>query len=153
VEAGTDRSAQDWFRLMVDLGLAPGLRELGFVGAGRRFRMEVDRHWAEVHLLQSASLAERRVRFTLNLRVLFRDEWTEQLRVRPYYPAPGPRSPMRTAWEAPIGELVTVGGYPIEDLWWELEVGQPFDSLAAEVLTALRTFGLPAISHHLRAAG
>lgn len=154
MEAGTDRSAQDWFRLMIDMGLAPGLRALGFVGAGRRFRMEVERHWAEVSVAQSQSLSEGRVRFTLNLRVLYRDEWAEQLRVRPYTPAPTPsRSTMRTGWEAPIGAIVTVGGYPIEDLWWELEVGQPFDSLSREVLTTLRNFGLPAMSHQIRAAG
>lgn len=146
MEAGTDRSAQDWFRLMIDMGLAPGLRALGFVGAGRRFRMEIDRHWAEIVLTQSASLTTGRVRFTLLLRVLHRDEWTEQLRVRPYYPSAGTRPTLQTTWEAPIGSLVLVGGHPIEDLWWELEVGQPFDSLSQEVLTTLRHFGLPALT-------
>jgi len=148
VEAGTDRSAQDWFRLMIDMGLAPGLRALGFTGAGRRFRMEIDRHWAEVAITQSASLTTG-VRFTLVLRVLHRDEWAEQLRVRPYSPVSGARPGLTTGWESPIGAVVTVGGHPIESLWWELEVGQPFDSLAAEVLSALRHFGLPALSHHI----
>ena len=146
MEAGTDRSAQDWFRLMIDMGLAPGLRTLGFTGAGNRFRMEIDRHWAEISIMQSASLTSGRVRFTLLLSVLHRDEWTDQLRVRPYS---APRPPLRTGWQSPIGALVTVGGHPIEELWWELEVGQPFDSLAAEVLSSLRHFGLPAISHHI----
>jgi hypothetical protein len=148
VEAGTDRSAQDWFRLMIDMGLAPGLRALGFTGAGRRFRMEIDRHWAEVLLTQSASLTSG-VRFTLVLRVLHRDEWAEQLRVRPYNPSSS-RPTLHTTWESPIGAVVLVGGYPIEELWWELEVGQPFDTLAAEVLSTLRHFGLPALSHHIR---
>jgi hypothetical protein len=150
VEAGTDRSAQDWFRLMIDMGLAPGLRALGFTGAGHRFRMEIDRHWAEVSLQQSASLTSGRVRFTLLLRVLHRDEWAEQLRVRPYYPSAGGRPTLHTTWESPIGAVVLVSGHPIEELWWELEVGQPFDSLSAEVLTTLRHFGLPALSHHIR---
>jgi uncharacterized protein DUF4304 len=152
VEAGTDRSAQDWFRLMIDMGLAPGLRTLGFAGTGRRFRMEIDRHWAEITLLQSASLTSGRVRFTLLLKVLHRDEWAEQLRVRPYYPSASARPTLHTTWESAIGAVVTVGGHPIEDLWWELEVGQPFDSLAQEVLAALRHFGLPALSHHIRTA-
>ena len=152
MEAGTNRSAQDWFRLMIDMGLAPGLRALGFVGVGRRFRMELGRHWAEVNVTESQSLSEGRVRFTLTLRILGRDEWTEQLRVRPYYPARVSAPSAITAWEVPIGHLVTVGGHSIEELWWELEVGQPFDSLAQEVLTALRHFGIPAITHHLRAS-
>jgi hypothetical protein len=150
VEAETNRSAQDWFRLMVDMGLAPGLRTLGFTGAGRRFRMEIDRHWAEVFITESPSLLEATVRFTLTLRVLTKDEWTEQLRVRPYYPTRTRREPTTIGWEAPIGTLVTVGGYPIDDLWWELEVGQPFDALAREVLTTLRVFGIPAICDRIR---
>jgi hypothetical protein len=153
VEAGTDRSAQDWFRLMIDSGLAPGLRELGFFGSGRRFRMEVDRHWAEVLVSQSPSLVDGAVRFTLTMSVLSRDEWAEQLRVRPYYPARTPRGVMRTGWQAPIGQLVVVGGYPIGDLWWELGVGQPFESLANEILTTVRIFGLPAMCHQIRATG
>lgn len=149
MEAGTDRSAQDWFRLMIDMGLAPGLRTLGFVGAGRRFRMEIDNHFAEITLLQSAALTSGRVRFTLHLRVLHRDEWAEQLRVRPYYPAGAARPTLQTTWESPIGSVIMVGGHPIEELWWELEVGQPFDSLAAEILATLRHFGLPALTNHI----
>jgi hypothetical protein len=152
VEAGTNRSAQDWFRRMLDTGLAPGLRELGFAGFGRRFRRAAAQHWAEVAVVQSTSLIPGCVRFTLHLRVLTRDEWAEQLRVRPYYPHPGRPLPA-SGWEAPIGRLVTVGGYPIHELWWELEAGRPFTSLAEEILTTLHTFGLPAISHHIRAAG
>ena len=87
----------------------------------------------------------------IKLGVLHRDEWTEQLPVRPYYPAAG-RPTLQTSWESPIGAVVLVGGHPVEDLWWELEVGQPFDSLAQEVLSALSHFGLPAISHHIRTA-
>lgn len=150
MEAETNRSAQDWFRLMIDMGLAPGLRTLGFTGGGRRFRMEIDRHWAEVFITESPSLLEATVRFTLTLRVLTKDEWTEQLRVRPYYPTRTRREPTTIGWEAPIGTLVTVGGYPIDDLWWELEVGQPFDALAREVLTTLRVFGIPAICDRIR---
>lgn len=152
MEAGTNRSAQDWFRLMIDMGLTPGLKALGFTATGRRFRMPLDRHWAEVAIIESQSVVSTCVRFTLRLRVLYRDEWAEQLRVRPYYPQSPARDPLQPGWEATIGELVTVGGYPIDDLWWELETGQPFDTLTDEVLTTLRTFGLPAI-HRIRAAG
>lgn len=151
MESDAERNAQDWFRLMVDTSLAPGMRGLGFFGAGRRFRMEIGGHWAEVALAQSRSLTERSVRFTLHLGVVSRDEWTEQLRVRPYYPMPDRATCM--GWQAPIGRLVVVGGYPIGELWWELEVGQPFDSLADEVLTAVRVFGLPAMCHQIRVTG
>ncbi|HET9144280.1 hypothetical protein [Actinophytocola sp.] len=149
VEAETNRSAQDWFRLMIDMGLAPGLRTLGFLGAGRRYRMDVEGRRAEVYIVQSQSLIDSRIRFTLALRVPSKDEWAAQLRVRPYHSARPSADP--TGWEATIGQLVTVGGYPIEDLWWELEVGHPFESLAREVLGTLTTYGLPALRHHIRA--
>lgn len=144
MEAGSYHNAQDWFRLMLDTGLAPTLRTLGFVGAGRRFRMPIDHYWADIGIIQSPSLAQSSVRFTLHLRVTTRDEWAEQLRVRPY------SHPNRAVWEAPIGDLVLVGGHPIGELWWELEAGRPFEALSSEIITTLHTFGLPAISHHIQ---
>jgi hypothetical protein len=80
--------------------------------------------------------------------VISRDEWAEQLRVRPYYPQGTKAAHIQTkgpGWQAPIGELVTVAGHPIGELWWEREVGRPFDSLAREVLSAVREFALPAM--------
>ncbi|HEX2131213.1 MAG TPA: DUF4304 domain-containing protein [Actinophytocola sp.] len=135
---------------MVDTNLAPGLRALGFFGVGRRFRIEGTRHWGEVLVEQARSFTARAVRFTVHVGVISRDEWAEQLRVRPYYPA-GEVTQSHAGWQAPIGELVTVAGHPIGELWWELEIGRPFDSLANEVLTAVREFALPAM--HTRMHG
>jgi len=150
VESDIERNAQDWFRFMVDTNLAPGLRALGFFGVGRRFRIEGTRHWGEVLVEQARSFTARAVRFTVHVGVISRDEWAEQLRVRPYYPA-GEVTQSHAGWQAPIGELVTVAGHPIGELWWELEIGRPFDSLANEVLTAVREFALPAM--HTRMHG
>ena len=150
MESDIERNAQDWFRFMVDTNLAPGLRALGFFGVGRRFRIEGTRHWGEVLVEQARSFTARAVRFTVHVGVISRDEWAEQLRVRPYYPA-GEVTQSHAGWQAPIGELVTVAGHPIGELWWELEIGRPFDSLANEVLTAVREFALPAM--HTRMHG
>lgn len=132
---------------MVDANLAPGLRALGFFGVGRRFRIESNRHWGEVVVEQARSFAAQAVRFTVHVGVISRDEWAQQLRVRPYYPASkvSPIQATGAGWQAPIGELVVVAGHPIGELWWELEVGRPFDSLAREVLMAVRQFALPAM--------
>jgi hypothetical protein len=54
-------------------------------------------------------------------------------------------------WQAPIGSVVQVGGFPIGELWWELEVGRPFQSLAREVLTTVREYGLPAMKNQMNA--
>ncbi|HEY0448163.1 DUF4304 domain-containing protein [Actinophytocola sp.] len=145
MESDIERNAQDWFRFMVDTNLAPGLRALGFFGVGRRFRIEGHRHWGEVVVEQARSFTLRAVRFTVHVGVISRDEWAEQLRVRPYYPAGEVTRTQIMGWNSPIGELVTVAGHPIGELWWELEVGHPFESLAREVLTAVREFALPAM--------
>lgn len=153
LESETARNAQEWFRLMVETSLAPGLRELGFFGAGRRFRMAFDGHWAEVVIAQGRSHFPETVRFTLQLSVISRNEWTEQLRVRPYYPANDLGATQRIGWQAPIGALVIVADNPIGELWWELTIGQPFEPLAEEALTALRNFGIPALRAQVRQAG
>lgn len=147
MESELERNAQEWFRFMVDTNLAPGLRALGFFGVGRRFRIESNRHWGELVVEQARSYTARTVRFTVRVGVISRDEWAQQLRVRPYYPV-GNTAPVQTngaGWQVPIGELVHVAGHPIGELWWELEVGRPFDSLAREVLSAVRQFALPAM--------
>jgi len=145
VESEIERNAQDWFRFMVDTNLAPGLRALGFFGVGRRFRIEGPGHWGEIAVEQARSFTARTVRFTVHVGVISRDEWAEQLRVRPYYPANETVRPQWSGWQAPIGEVVTVAGLPIGELWWELEVGRPFERMAKEILTAIRVFGLPAM--------
>lgn len=145
MESEIERNAQDWFRFMVDTDLAPGLRALGFFGVGRRFRIEGPRHWGEIAVEQARSFTARAVRFTLHIGVMSRDEWAEQLRVRPYYPASEAAKAQWMGWQAPIGSVVEVAGYPIGELWWELEVGRPFQSLAREVLMTVREHALPAM--------
>lgn len=149
MESEIERNAQDWFRFMVDTNLAPGLRALGFFGVGRRFRIEGPHHWGEIAVEQARSFTARAVRFTLHIGVMSRDEWAEQLRVRPYYPASEATKAQWMGWQAPIGSVVEVGGYPIGELWWELEVGRPFQALAREVLTTVREYALPAMREHM----
>jgi hypothetical protein len=149
VESEIERNAQDWFRFMVDTNLAPGLRALGFFGVGRRFRIEGPKHWGEITVEQSRSYTARAVRFTLHIGVMSRDEWAEQLRVRPYYPASEPAKAQWMSWHAPIGEVVEVAGHLIGELWWELEVGRPFQALAREVLMTVKEHALPAMQSRM----
>ncbi len=142
VEPGAVRNADEWFRLMVETGIAPGLRALGFSGAGRRYRFHKDAHVAEITILQ-ANLGSRATRFTLSLSVTPTDEWSAQLRIRPYLRSAGHAG---AGWQERIGNLVLVGnGMPIGDLWWQVDAGKPFAALSREVLTVVREFGLPAI--------
>lgn len=149
VESDLERNTQDWFRFMVDTNLAPGFRALGFFGTGFRFRLEGEDSRGELVVEQARSFSARAVRFTVHVGVVLRDEWSAQLRVRPYYPTSEITRTERTSWQVPIGELVTVGGYPVGDLWWELELGRPFKTLSKEILTTVREFALPAIRDRL----
>lgn len=151
MDSSAELSAQGWFKLMVRTSLAPGLATLGFVGSGHVFRSKVDDYWTQVSLHQSEGGFLHRIRFTVDLGVVQRNEWDEQLRVRPYYPARHQPASNNAGWSARIGELVTVGGFPIGDLWWELDAGRPFESLADEIVSAVRTFGMPAMSEQISA--
>ncbi|WP_169514580.1 DUF4304 domain-containing protein [Actinokineospora enzanensis] len=149
VEAGAVRNADEWFRLMVETGLAPGLRALGLSGTGRTFRVVRDAHIGQVSILQSSRSSTYSTRFTLSLSVNATDEWAAQLRIRPYARAAGHQG---SGWQERIGNLMLVGGgVPIGDLWWKIEAGKPFGNLSDEVLTAVREFGLPAIHHQIHA--
>ncbi|WP_026424604.1 DUF4304 domain-containing protein [Actinokineospora inagensis] len=147
MEAGAVRNADEWFKLMVDTGLAPGLRALGMSGSGRHFRVIEDAHIGQVSILQSSKSSAYSTRFTMSLSVTATDEWATQLRIRPYtgrHPGGG--------WQERIGNLMLIGsGIPIGDLWWKIEAGKPFAGLSDEVLTAVREFGLPAIRDQIRA--
>jgi hypothetical protein len=105
-----------------------------------------DAHVGQVSILQS-NLGPRSTRFTLALSVAATDEWTSQLRIRPYLRG----SHAGTGWQERIGNLILVGsGVPIGDLWWQVDVGKPFGSLSREVLSTVREFGLPAIHDQIR---
>lgn len=150
MESGAELSAQGWFRLMVRARLAPGLRGYGFIGSGQTFRASIDDYYAQVTLQQAPVATTRYVRFTADLSVVQRNEWDEQLRVRPYYGARP--NPSAAGWTARIGELMSVGGFPIGELWWELDAGRPFESLADEVVSAVRWYGLPAMMEQIASA-
>ena len=149
MEPDIEHNAQDWFRFMVETSLAPGLRALGFFGTGSRFKLEGEDCRGELALEQTRSFSSRTVRFTLLVGVVARDEWSAQLRVRPYYPTSEITRTERTSWQEPIGKLVTVGGFPVGDLWWELEVGKPFKGMANEIISTVREFALPAIEDRM----
>ncbi|WP_156754597.1 DUF4304 domain-containing protein [Actinokineospora pegani] len=132
---------------MVQTELAPGLRALGFVGAGRRFQMRGVGQVGEIAILQTST--PRATRFTLVLTVSATDEWASQLRIRPYLRAAGHTA---GAWQERIGDLMLVGNaVPIGDLWWQIDAGKPFAKTAEEVLTAVREFGLPALRAQMKA--
>ncbi|WP_424183505.1 hypothetical protein ACOBQX_16045 [Actinokineospora sp. G85] len=147
MEAGAVRNADEWFRLMVQTELAPGLRALGLVGTGRRFQLRGAGQIGEIAILQTST--PHATRFTLVLTVSATDEWASQLRIRPYLRAAGHTA---GAWQERIGDLMLVGNaVPIGDLWWQIDAGKPFAKTAEEVLTAVREFGLPALRAQMKA--
>jgi hypothetical protein len=147
MESVAAKDAGEWLKYMVAVRLGPGLRELGFTGNGPTFRRGLGQACAHVDLVSETAADHRSVRFTLDVGVSRRDEWTESLRVRPYYlrrQAPG--AGRQWTWHDRIGRLVRVGGLSVGELWWDLAAGQSFDSIAGDVVTMVREFALPAIA-------
>ena len=146
MEAGAVRDAHEWFQLMVQTDLEPGLRALGLTDEGKRFRLVGIGQVGEIAILQQST--KTATRFTLVLSVAGTDEWSSQRRIRPYLRAAGHKA---GAWQERIGNVMLVGaGLPIGDLWWQVEAGKPFGKTADEVLSAVREFGLPAMRAQMR---
>lgn len=121
--------------------VSPRLRAAGLVGSGGRYSLKSETHWALIGFQKSWYSDKNEVRFTVNLLVVRRDEWTDLHERMPHLGATpsalisyGP--PVRSAR---IGKLVD----DHEDKWWRVNSSQNMDLLAAEVLDNIVAAGLP----------
>jgi hypothetical protein len=127
--------------------VAPALRELGFTGSGPAYSLPDDAHWALVGFQKSAWSDSDSVAFTVNVTVASRDVWENERRTRLYLPAkPAPNTHYGDyVWQTRIGFLLPSG----RDHWWEVEAGTTTETLAAEVVGAIRDYALPAMRRQL----
>jgi hypothetical protein len=120
---------------------APALRQIGLKGSGGRFDLPADQHWVLLGFQKSAYSDSNEVQFTVNLAVIDRAVWLEQVAARPHLgkrPSPGT---LYGAWadQTRIGALIPPG----DDLWWRLIRGQDSEPIAASVVSALRDTAVP----------
>src|SRR6266542_309783 len=77
-------SPQDVYADLMRNAFAPALREAGLRGSNGRFELPSEVYWAQLGFQKSAYSSADEVRFTVNLSVIRRDEWTLQSTAKPY---------------------------------------------------------------------
>lgn len=128
-------------------GVAPGLRDLGFVGSGQSFELRDPEIWRLLGIQKSSANSASRVKFTINLLSGRKSDWQAACEAHTYLPAqPKPNmfyAPVTRSRTVRIGQLMPDG----RDHWWEANPSTPPAQLAADVLSVVENLALPAFAH------
>jgi hypothetical protein len=138
--------AQAYRRLLRD-EIAPALRALGLSGSGRVFHFDSDDAWGLLGFRASPRRVDGAIWFTVDLCVVSKLVWDSAQRtlaVPREHPVPGAYNGS-FVWDRPIGRLMPEPA----DRWWRVSIDSDLGSLAADVVAAIRDFGLPAARTHL----
>ncbi|WP_091074744.1 DUF4304 domain-containing protein [Microlunatus sagamiharensis] len=120
---------------------APFLRERGFRGSSGRFELPSDTHWAQLGFQKSAYSDRAELRFTINLSVISRNEWAQQLQANPHLGARPTPTISYGSWadQTRIGMLIPPPG----DKWWRIIGGSNVTPVRDDVLTDLDAYAIP----------
>jgi hypothetical protein len=139
--SGSDLTQQQVYDRLMRSSFAPALRKVGMKGSGGRFELPSQPYWVQLGFQKSAFSGSDSVTFTVNLSVISRQKWAEQVAADPALgsrPAPSVDYGSWCEW-ARIGELMSGG----EDHWWWLNRGQDPTPVAAHVVTTLLDVAVP----------
>ncbi|MFD7030334.1 DUF4304 domain-containing protein [Streptomyces sp. NPDC059917] len=136
-------NATDLFHQMLRERIAPALREAGFTGTGREYRLAVAApDHALIGFQRSAGSTPDRCRFTVNLRAVGYQEHEDLRRLRPVL---GTRLSANhvgpVGWHARIGALL---GHP-HDHWWTITDEQSASVVAEDVVDLVQRHAVPAL--------
>jgi hypothetical protein len=134
-------TAQEAFKEMLRSAIAPALRALGFKGSGQTFELADERFWAFLGFQKSLSSDRSVVKFTVNLCVIDKAQYSKAREEASYLPAkPTPNVRGGRGWWERIGRSslrdMTSGDAPR---------GDPTVALAKQVVLAIEAHGLPAM--------
>jgi hypothetical protein len=136
VEAASHASAQVAYKALLKDYVAPALRQLGFKGSGRTFTLQTATNRLLLNFQASMYSSSEAVKFTVNLGVTLVD-------------AGGRLTESRVgAYEHPwMGGSTRIGHtLPVDaDHWWTLRASDSVETLAAEVVTSISDYALPAM--------
>jgi Domain of unknown function (DUF4304) len=139
-------SAHQAFRQLLRDHVAPALRELGFVGSGTAYRLQIPGAIALLGFQRSRYDDRDVVAFTANLTAGPEAAW-EEARQRyaflPERPAANTRYP-GGLWHGRLGMQMPAA----QDLWWELAPDSDLAALGGEIIAAVREHGIPALRAH-----
>ena len=140
----TGPSARESFIGMMRTTIRPELRGLGFVGAGTKtFTWPSETHFATLSFEQAPDNRWIEAKFTVNLAVCSRDQWSAY-RARTGSSLAQPPPDARIMWHDRLGRL-RYG----TDHWWSIWAGFPTDKISADLIAGIEELGLPAILAHL----
>lgn len=133
-------TAQDKFSEMLREEVAPALRRLGAKGSGSNFVLPDPDYFLLLAFQKDRYSTADTVSFTVNLAAVNRREWEEGW--QPWWG----KEPTATTF-APVGRHTRLGLLMPQqrDIWWEVTVQADTKSLAAEVVAAIRDYGLPGL--------
>lgn len=118
----------------------PALRDAGLRGSGVRFELPSDVYWSQLGFQKSVHSDGQEVRFTVNLSLILREEWTHQVAAKPYLgKRPTPTNHYGSADHARIGSLTPDRA----DKWWRIVRGAGSDAVRDDTLHDLLTYAVP----------
>jgi hypothetical protein len=137
-------TAQERFLTIVREQIAPGLRAVGFRGSGSVYTLPDDGVWRLLGFQRSRSSDRRRVQFTINLTVADRVGWEAARQVEPWLGA-RPSGNGKYLLAPDVFRFTRIG--PLmpnhQDLWWDVHAGEAGGRMAEEVLSVIKTYGIP----------
>ncbi|MGW4928281.1 DUF4304 domain-containing protein [Agromyces sp. NPDC004153] len=140
-------TAQQAFVALVNTGLSPGFRARGWTGSGGKYQLPSESHWVLAGVQKSSFSDRDEVRFTVNLTVVSRADWTEIRERRGGREAPNatthPGSPGH--WER-LGMLASPDNV---DVWWSVSPQSDLAEVAKSVMSTLDEYGTPWLSERL----
>lgn len=128
--------------------IAPALRSLGFKGSGASFTADRDGVIVNLGFERSRFGDRRETLIAVNLTVASMDDWARARESFPFLPPrPAPNEGYLEqfgtgAWQDRVGLLMPGG----RDRWWTLRTSTVLASLAEEIVSAIRHYGIPAIA-------
>jgi hypothetical protein len=150
VERPNALTAPAIYRNLVKSQLSPGLRELGFKGSGNRFELPSTAYWVVLGLQGSLANEAHRMRFTVNLSVVSKQVWADEVADHPYLPQrPGPMGQVRGPGSA-SQRLGYLDPATDEDMWWIISVDRSNDDVMDDVLGRVDTYAVPWLRSHMR---
>jgi HEAT repeats len=130
VVAGGAVTAQELYRQMLSELITPALRQMGMRGTRGSYRYTVGDYTGVMATQKSRYSSKQKVDFTVNL-------------VAGYDPT------MKGYWDSRLDSLMPGR----RTSWWTVETGHPTGPVAADLLTAFRGYGWPALLAALDSPG
>lgn len=136
-------TAQEILSLAIRRGISPDMKKLGFAGSGSIFELWNEKIWLLLGIQKSTSGVPGRLRITINLAAVLKEEWDSLLRSGAKYSArPNPNLVYgKKVWHSRIGKLMPGG----QDCWWNVTGESDPDDLASSIVCAVESYALPAL--------